>query len=106
MSDNDIQTILWLAKRLVYKYKEDPKIVSTIENILVKEQKEINKYKHICDSNYKNMDIIIDGLNKIKSYNTITETVVIGTELKSSSIDNANELFENFDFNQLTKIKK
>lgn len=98
MSDKEIEMILWIAKRLVYKYKEDQKILTTVENILKREKEQISKYQQICELNNKNLSIIVDNLNKIKSYNSLPNYQTLH---KTISAEDTNRFFETFDIDKL-----
>ena len=100
MSNTEIEYILWLSKRLVHKYHEDPKIATEVERILFKNQTEIKFYSQIFPSISKYIDDVVLNLHKIKSiYSNLNSTHENRT---THQIKNANDLFENLDMKSLT----
>jgi hypothetical protein len=65
--DEQFNYLLWLCKRLVYKYNEDPQIIKTVEEILQKCQSEISFYRQTHQCINQKLDEAIGSLNQIKT---------------------------------------
>jgi len=100
MLNKDKEYILWLCKRLVYRYNEDPNILLNIESILEKNQTEINFYRQTHRLINKSINDAICNLNHIKtSYDvSIKETQ---KNYEQQSANNTNNTFENLDIKKL-----
>jgi len=98
--DQDASYLLWLSKRLVYKYKEDPKTIKVVEEIINRNKYELDFYKKIQTSLHKHIDTSITSLEEIKKYYQ-TSVTNANKEYFQSKLNNTNKTFENFDFDKL-----
>lgn len=98
--DQDASYLLWLSKRLVYKYKEDPKTIKVVEEIINRNKYELDFYKKIQTSLHKHIDTSITSLEEIKKYYR-TSVTNANKEYFQSKLNNTNNAFENFDFDKL-----
>lgn len=100
MLDEKSEYILWLTKRLVYKYKEDPQIVNVVENILIENQSQLSFYKKTHDSIDKFLKASIHNLSEIHSeYNLGLKNKE--EEVNKVKLETKNEVFENLDLDNL-----
>lgn len=102
MDKKDIEYILWIAKRLVYRYQEEQDVINKTECILKNWQKTFAEYKNKEDSIEKCTSNIINNLVKISSFNKELcknieqQKADIFTEVTSSGV-----AFENLDFDDI-----
>jgi len=102
MQKNDSDFLIWISKRLVYKYKENPDIIAIIENIIKKYDLEKSTYQDIFFNVHTNISEIINNLtltNKI-FFNKFNEAK---EKLEKLEIIQINNTFENLDIDQLFK---
>ena len=79
--NEDEQFVLWIAKRLVYKYGENPDIISRIATIVKKQKLERRLYYE----NNQNTIICIDGVIKsLQDLQKIHETYSINDRSKDT----------------------
>lgn len=102
MIQNDSEFLLWIAKRLVHKYKENPDIINVVENIIYKYGLEKKTYQDIFTEIHTNIEQTISDLNKtnrlfLDKFNTAKEN------LQQIEIIEKNSIFENIDLNKLFK---
>jgi hypothetical protein len=102
MQQRDSDFLIWIAKRLVYKYKENPDIISIIENIIHKYGLEQSTYQDIFFDVHSNLESIISNLvstNQIfgEKFNHAKE------KLEQLELIKTNGIFENLDVEQLFK---
>lgn len=69
-SDKDDEYLIWIAKRLVFKYKESPDIIKVINRIIAKNR----VIKSICLESHNNNQIaitkVVDYLSSLQKINT------------------------------------
>lgn len=69
-SDKDDEYLIWIAKRLVFKYKESPDIIKVINRIIAKNR----VIKSICLESHNNNQIaltkVVDYLSNLQKINT------------------------------------
>lgn len=102
LHSNDINFLRWIAQRLVNRYKEDPKIILIIEDILNKiicEQEFINEFNNIL-SNY--LGISIENLQNINNYFS-KHKLIVSEKIRQKSIEKSTETFENIDLSRVLK---
>jgi len=100
MTKQDIGYILWLCKRLVNRYKEDPKIYENVASILEKNQKQLSFY----EQTHSNIDkYIAESISNLDNIRSSYRSSIIETNKKYIETTNnkTNEMFENLDFNQV-----
>jgi len=102
MLDKNLEYILWLTKRLVYKYKEDPQIVKTVENILINNQKELIFYKKTHESIDNFLKASLHNLSEIHSEYTIGLKNK-EKEFSKDSLKHKSDLFENLNLDHILK---
>lgn len=102
MSEKDKEYILWLCKRLIYKYKEDISILKIVDKILEQNQIELSFYKKTHSNISKQITEAISNLNTIKkSYSDSIKNTK--NEFFKETTANINHTFENIDFNNLLR---
>lgn len=99
MQQRDSEFLIWIAKRLVYKYKENPDIISVIENIIHKYDLEKSIYQDMFFNVHTDLESIISNL---VSTNQLLFDKFNGSKNKSELIK-TNSIFENLDVEQLFK---
>lgn len=82
MLQQDIEYILWLCKRMVYKYDESSDIIKKVENILNNYNNELSLYKEFYLEHRPNTNNHKEILN-------------------TQTINNINSIFENIDLSRL-----
>ena len=102
MLKKDQDYILWIVKRLVYKYNEDPKLILNIESILDKNQTELNFYRNTHCSINNEINNAINNLNKIKT-SYLTSIKNTQKEYEQNILHKKNTTFEELDINKLLK---
>lgn len=105
MKQEDIEYILWLAKRLVYRYKEDEDIITKIETILKTWKESYLKDKYQKEYIDKHINIIIENIAHIAKYNISfdkQETIGNVKQLQSEKTNNQTQTsFEDLDLNDI-----
>lgn len=93
-SDKDDEYLIWIAKRLVFKYKESPDIIKVINRIILKNR----VIRSICLENHNNNHI---ALTKAIEYLTNLQ------KINSSSFQSLqNKINLNFQPESLDKTKQ
>lgn len=102
MSNKDAAYLLWLCKRLVFKYREDPKTIKIVEEIINRSNYELDFYKRIQVNLYDHINTSINSLEEIKKYyrNSANQA---NKEYGVSTINSRNKVFENLDLNNIKK---
>lgn len=99
---NDINFLRWIAQRLVNRYKEDPKIILIIEDILNKitcEQEFISEFNTILTNC---LETSIQNLQNINDYYRQHNTIV-SEKIKEKCIQKNTKTFENIDLSRVLK---
>ena len=100
MLNKDKEYILWLCKRLVYRYNEDPQILLNVESILEKNQTEIGFYRKTHNEINCSIEDAINNLEKIKlSYHSSAENAK--KQYIQKQTEKTNSTFENLDVTKL-----
>lgn len=104
MKQEDVEYILWLSKRLVYRYKEDENIIDKVEHILKLWKEEYVKSNHHKEFIDKHINILLENIAKITQYKicynehepkTVTQSI---SEQSNSQIHTS---FEDLDLNDI-----
>ena len=90
-----------LDKRLVYKYREDPEIIKTVEDMLISNQQQLLFYKQTHESIDNFLKTSINHLSEIHSE-------YIGLKNKEqdfsiNAIKDKSDVFENLNFEDIFK---
>jgi hypothetical protein len=102
MNKEDIEYILWIAKRLAYRYREEQDIIDKTETILKNWQKTFAEYKNKEESIEKYTSDIIGNLIKIGSFNKEFRKNIQEEESHvSSKVISSGVAFENLDFDDI-----
>jgi hypothetical protein len=98
MSTKEIEYILWLSKRLVHKYGENPEIINNITDILQRNHNNIIIYQTICNN-------IVQYINSLSKKISVSENTVTTNNSVSNiqRIEKINSDFENLDLDKLFK---
>lgn len=100
MLDQKSEYILWLTKRLVYKYNEDPQIINEVENILNENQSKLSFYRDSHELINKSLKASIHNLSEIYSEYSL-KIQNKETQYSKKSIEIKNEIFQDLDLNEL-----
>lgn len=100
MLNKDKEYILWLCKRLVYRYNEDPQILLNVESILEKNQTEIGFYRKTHNEINCSIESAIENLDKIRSSYKTSAQNTQKTYLEKK-INQINTTFENLDIKKI-----
>jgi hypothetical protein len=102
LNQNDLDYLKWIAQRLVNRYREDPKILVLVDEIIFKIIAEISTYKKhtnfivkslpLC---IKTMQDIYDGTNKLPQITHNNATQI--------TISKNTETFENINISEILK---
>lgn len=101
-SNKDDEYLLWIAKRLVFKYNESQEIIKQVSRIIAKNR----VIKTICYENYKNNQIgiskTIEYLSKLQKIN---DASLVSVENKTTlTFHNDNEsILETLDIDSFLK---
>jgi hypothetical protein len=100
MNKKNREYILWLCKRLVYRYNEDPKILLEIQKILEQNEQELFFCRQTHYSISKSIDVAVQNLQAIKN-NYGASLITAKKQFTESQIQKTNEIFENFDIKSI-----
>ena len=64
MTIKDAEFLLWISKRLVFKYKENPNIINIVENIIKNDPSYSQKILENKINIFENMDIDEELINR------------------------------------------
>ncbi len=104
MNKEDIEYLLWIAKRLVYRYQEEQDIIDKTETILKNWQKTFVSYKNTEESIEKYTSSIIENLVKIGTFNQeFRENLAKEKKKEFSEVVCSGVAFENLDFDDIFK---
>jgi hypothetical protein len=104
MNKEDIEYLLWIAKRLVYRYQEEQDIIDKTETILKNWQKTFVSYKNKEESIEKYTSSIIENLVKIGTFNQeFRENLEKEKKKEFSQVVCSGVAFENLDFDDIFK---
>jgi hypothetical protein len=56
---SDCEFLMWVARRLLYRYKDDPKVVGRLESIARELATEINKFEYITKNDFSDVEKIL-----------------------------------------------
>jgi len=59
MNMSDCEFLMWLAKRLLYKHKDDPKVVGKLEQIARQLAVQIRSFDSISRKDYSEIDHLL-----------------------------------------------
>lgn len=59
MNISDCEFIIWVAKRLLYKHKDDPKIVARLEQIARQLAMQIKSFESMSRKDYSEIDYLL-----------------------------------------------
>lgn len=100
MIDKDSEFLLWIAKRLVYKYKENSDIITIVDSIIKKYCMEKSSYEDIFKQTNTEIEKIIRDLSETNQkftdkFNTAKEQLI------QFDILNKNNIFESINFDKI-----
>lgn len=102
MNKEDIEYILWISKRLVYRYGEEQDIINKAESIIKNWQTTFAEYKNREESIEKYTSDIITNLVKIGSFNKeFRKNIKEEQKQVSSEVISSGVIFENLDFDDI-----
>jgi hypothetical protein len=105
MNKEDIEYILWIAKRLVYRYQEEQDIIDKTERIIKDWQKTFTEFKNKEESIEKYTSDIISNLVKIGSFNKeFRKNIEEEKNQVSSKVMSSGVAFENLDFDDIFNL--
>lgn len=100
MLNKDKEYILWLCKRLVYRYNEDPQTILNVESILEKNQTEISFYR---ETHNKINSSIAEAMNNLEGIRLSYRSSAENTKEQhlQKQTEKTNYTFENLDIDKL-----
>ena len=102
MTESDKEFLLWIGKRLVYKYRENPEILSIIENIIEKSNSEQSIYHNFFLDTHNTLGKIITDMIKVNK--TFSKQFFNAKDqISQPQIEKVNDIFENIDISQMLK---
>lgn len=105
MQKRDADFLVWIAKRLVYKYKENPDIINVVQNIVNDNTLDESVYKNLFLDIHATIDQVVQNLSEqnqifMSKFQEQQEKLPI-TNTNISTISSTNSLFENLDLSKL-----
>jgi hypothetical protein len=90
MTESDKEFLLWIAKRLVYKYGEKPDIITQVMGLLNRDRTEKNAYQENVQNTLLFISTTIDSLTNMQKIctNLSINNVTKSTENNNLSLDN------------------
>jgi hypothetical protein len=102
LNQNDLEYLRWIAQRLVNRYREDPKILLVVDNIVCKIIAEISTHKTYSDFILKSIPSCVKNLQEVISYSNKLTSISDHTSTQIT-IDKNTETFENIDISEILK---
>ena len=102
LNQNDLDHLRWIAKRLVNRYREDPKILLIVDDIIDKIVGEITSYKNYNDFVSSSIEPCVKNLQEIINY-TKNLPSITHNNTTQITIDKNTQTFENIDVSELLK---
>lgn len=104
MHQRDSDFLLWIAKRLVYKYRENPDIVNVVENIITKHGLEQSSYQEIFIDIHSEITGIVDRLSSTNNL-FMSKINDANKKLEENRVIKINSSFENLNIDELFNVK-
>lgn len=102
MINNDLEFLQWLAKRLVNRYNEDPKLILIVDDIIHRISSEVSIYREINNIINTNVISSIKNLKEVVDY-VDTHSNKVNEKAKEKIIERNNISFENIDLIRIMK---
>lgn len=102
LNQNDLEYLRWIAQRLVNRYREDPKILLVVDDIISKIIADISTSKTYNSFILKSIPSCIKNLEEIVSYTNKLSTISNHTATQIT-IDKNTNTFENMDISEIIK---
>jgi|688.fasta_scaffold489321_3 hypothetical protein len=100
MIETDREFLLWLAKRLVYKYGEKPEIISQMMGLINRNRSKYNAY----EENLQNMLLFISGtIDSLTNMQKICANLTISNQTDQKLTDQNIQLFDTIDMDNFIK---
>ena len=102
LKQNDLDYLKWIAQRLVNRYREDPKILLIVDDIICKINAEISTYKQYNSFVSKSVIECSSALNEVINY-TNKLASISNNKATQITIDKNTQTFENIDISEILK---
>jgi len=102
LNQNDLEYIRWIAQRLVNRYREDPKIILVIDDIICKIIAEISTHKTYGDFILQTMPSCIKNLQEVVNYSNKLRSITNNTATQIT-IDKNTKTFEDINLSEILK---
>jgi hypothetical protein len=102
LNQNDLQYLRWIAQRLVNRYREDPKIVLAVDDILSKIEAEMSTHKSYNEFVLKSIPSCIKNLQEVINYSDKLAYMSHNTSTQTT-IDKNTKTFENLNLSEIFK---
>jgi hypothetical protein len=102
LNQNDLDYLKWIAQRLVNRYREDPKILLIVDDIISKIIAEISTYKTYNNFIVKSLPSCANTLQEIINYTNKLSSITQQTATQITISKNT-ETFENIDISEILK---
>lgn len=102
LNQNDLEYLRWIAQRLVNRYREDPKILLVVDDIISKITAEISTHKTYNDFVLRSVPVCIKNLQEIVNYSTKL-TSIANNAATQITIDKNTKTFENINLSEIFK---
>lgn len=100
MTDQDKEYLLWLAKRLVYKYGEKPDVINKIIGII----KRVRTEQKLYQENANNTVLCVsNAINSLSSIQKIYTNSNIGKNIQNIKTTTDPMLFDSIDMDNFIK---
>lgn len=102
LTQDDINFLNWISRRLVNRYNEDPKIILIMDDIINKITCETSSFKELTTITYNSILTSINNLNKIIDHINSQKTT-IQDKIRTQSIERNVSTFENINISEVLK---
>lgn len=102
LNQNDLEYLRWIAQRLVNRYREDPKILLVVDDIVSKIIAEVSTHKTYSDFVLKSIPSCVKNLQEIINYSNKLASISHNTATKIT-IDKNTTTFENINLSEIFK---
>jgi hypothetical protein len=102
LNQHDLDYLKWIAQRLVNRYREDPKILLVVDDIVSKINSNISVYKTYNQFVEQSVISCIRTLREVSNYNS-NLSLMIDDESRKITIDKISNTFENINISEIIK---
>lgn len=102
LNQNDLDYLRWIAQRLVNRYREDPKILLVVDDIISKITAELSTHKTYTNFVLKSIPDCIKNLQEVINYSNKLAYISNDTATQIT-IDKNTKTFENINISEIFK---